>query len=229
MFLPSLPIILPFISSLGKSTTDTVVSATWSAEHFWTAYVIISLAFLSAFSLASLSISLTINAASCSASLLILSTKISFASSAVKPDILSSSSFCLSWIAVSLACFNSKSLSFFCKLSSFFSIFKLFASRVSSFLNNLFSVFWSSALLSLVSLSSSFLSLCDSSFASSKISFFLVSASFTDSSIILLASISALPIFFSDIFLRASIPATVPTPIPPMPISISMNNSTPPY
>ena len=33
IFLPSLPIIQPFISSLGSCTTDIVVSATWSAAH----------------------------------------------------------------------------------------------------------------------------------------------------------------------------------------------------
>ena len=35
IFLPSLPIILPFISSLGSATIDTVVSWEWSAAHFW--------------------------------------------------------------------------------------------------------------------------------------------------------------------------------------------------
>lgn len=34
IFLPSLPIILPFISSLGSETIDTVVSCEWSAAHF---------------------------------------------------------------------------------------------------------------------------------------------------------------------------------------------------
>ena len=37
IFLPSLPMILPFISSFGKVTVDTVVSAVWSAAHFWIA------------------------------------------------------------------------------------------------------------------------------------------------------------------------------------------------
>ena len=34
IFLPSLPIILPFTSSDGNGTIDTVVSAEWSAAHF---------------------------------------------------------------------------------------------------------------------------------------------------------------------------------------------------
>ena len=34
IFLPSLPIILPFISSFGSETIDTVVSDVWSAAHF---------------------------------------------------------------------------------------------------------------------------------------------------------------------------------------------------
>ena len=33
IFLPSRPIILPFISSLGNATTETVVSAEWSAAQ----------------------------------------------------------------------------------------------------------------------------------------------------------------------------------------------------
>ena len=37
MLRPSLPIILPFISSLGSCTTEIVVSATWSAAHLWIA------------------------------------------------------------------------------------------------------------------------------------------------------------------------------------------------
>ena len=34
ILLPSLPIILPYISSFGSETTDTVVSEVWSAAHF---------------------------------------------------------------------------------------------------------------------------------------------------------------------------------------------------
>ena len=34
MLRPSRPIILPFISSFGSATTDTVVSEVWSAAHF---------------------------------------------------------------------------------------------------------------------------------------------------------------------------------------------------
>ena len=65
IFLPSRPIILPFISSLGSCTTDTVVSATWSTAHFCIAFATISLERLSASSFALLSISLIITVASC--------------------------------------------------------------------------------------------------------------------------------------------------------------------
>ena len=34
MLRPSRPMMRPFMSSLGSATTDTVVSATWSAAHF---------------------------------------------------------------------------------------------------------------------------------------------------------------------------------------------------
>ena len=33
IFLPSRPMMRPFISSFGNATTETVVSATWSAAH----------------------------------------------------------------------------------------------------------------------------------------------------------------------------------------------------
>ena len=91
MFLPSLPIILPFISSFGRATTCTVVSDTWSAAHLWMAVVIISLDFLSASSFALLSMSLIINAASCVISFLISSKRISRASSPERAATLSSS------------------------------------------------------------------------------------------------------------------------------------------
>ena len=48
IFLPSLPIIRPFISSFGKATTETVLSATWSAAQRWIAREIISFALFSA-------------------------------------------------------------------------------------------------------------------------------------------------------------------------------------
>ena len=61
---PSRPIIRPFISSFGNATTETVVSATWSAAQRWIAPEIISFAFFSASSLACCSISFTIIAVS---------------------------------------------------------------------------------------------------------------------------------------------------------------------
>ncbi len=65
IFRPSLPMILPFISSFGKFTTDTVVSATWSAAQRCRASDKIFFAFLSASSLARFSASLSIMAVSC--------------------------------------------------------------------------------------------------------------------------------------------------------------------
>ena len=64
MFRPSRPMIRPFISSLGRGTTETVASATWSAAHRWMASPTISLAFWSASSLYRASISLIFMAAS---------------------------------------------------------------------------------------------------------------------------------------------------------------------
>ena len=42
MLRPSRPMIRPFISSLGRGTTLTVISATWSAAHRWMAVATIS-------------------------------------------------------------------------------------------------------------------------------------------------------------------------------------------
>ena len=96
IFLPSLPIILPFISSLGRFTIETVVSEVWSAAHFCTAYVIISLAFFRASSFALWFKSLIIFAFSVVISLSISANKYCLASSLLKLAILWSSWTCLS-------------------------------------------------------------------------------------------------------------------------------------
>ena len=51
MLRPSRPIILPLMSSLGRATTETVVSAVWSAAQRWIAVPMISLASTSLWSL----------------------------------------------------------------------------------------------------------------------------------------------------------------------------------
>ena len=58
MLRPSRPMMRPFISSLGRGTTDTVASATWSAAQRWMAREMISRALVSASSLNRASISL---------------------------------------------------------------------------------------------------------------------------------------------------------------------------
>ena len=65
MLRPSRPMMRPFISSLGRGTTLTVISATWSAAHRWIAVATISRARWSASSLARASISLIFSAVSC--------------------------------------------------------------------------------------------------------------------------------------------------------------------
>ena len=95
MFLPSLPIILPFISSFGSDTIDTVVSDVWSAAHFCIAYPTISLALFIASSFVLLSMSLITAAFS---AVIVFSSSESicfFASSKDKPEILCNSSICL--------------------------------------------------------------------------------------------------------------------------------------
>ena len=177
MFLPSLPIILPFISSFGKATTCTVDSDTWSAAHLWIAVVIISLAFLSASSLALDSISLIIKAASWETSFLTSPRRISLASSEVKADILSNSSLLLTYNCWTFSSIWSISCNLLLIVSSFFSKRSLFLSKDSSLWRILLSSLWISLLLSRESLSKSFLSLWTSSLASKIDSFLVASAS----------------------------------------------------
>ena len=72
IFLPSRPIIRPLISSLGNSTTETVVSATWSEASLCTAMVISFRASSSACDFTLSSIFFTSRAASILASSIIL-------------------------------------------------------------------------------------------------------------------------------------------------------------
>ena len=119
----------------------------------------------------------------------------------VNPEILSSSCTRLA-LSASTSCFlwfNSSSLRF--KPLSRFSTASNFLSRVSSLERTRRSYFCTSLRRSLISLSSSFLALIDSSFASRRIPFFFVSAVLSASSIISLALASALPIFLSVTFL----------------------------
>ena len=200
IFLPSRPMILPFISSFGSATTDTVLSATWSAAHLWIAPVIIYLAFLSASSLALDSISFIMMEASCLTSFSILESSSALASSIVYPEILSSSSSCLEMILSRSFCLFMIFCSFWVMLSSFLSIFSNFLSMDSSFWMSLLSERCISARLSLASFSASLLSLWASSLASRIASFLNVSDLFSASSIRFFAFCSALPIAFSPTF-----------------------------
>ena len=98
MFLPSLPIILPFISSLGKSTTVTVCSSTTSLAYFCMLSTNIDLDFLSTSSFASASFSFMYAAISSviESSTFFITNSLAF--SLVYPLIFSKSSNC--------SCFN---------------------------------------------------------------------------------------------------------------------------
>ena len=128
----------------------------------------------------------------------------SFASSEVKPEILSSS-------CTPFSCRPSTSFSFFLTLASFAAISfsrrsntSAFLSTDSSFDKTRFSYFCSSALRSRVSFSTSFFVRRDSSFASSRASRFLVSAVFSASSMMFLAFSSAVPIFSASCLILLS-------------------------
>ena len=148
-------------------------------------------------SLALVSISFTITAVSCFTSSSTVFKRYSFACSEVKPEILSSSCTLLELSSSTSCLLRLSSSSLRPRFASRRSAASSFLSKVSSFARTRRSYFWTSARLSLVSLSSSFLVLMDSSFTSKRASFFLVSAVLRASSIISLALSSALPIFFS--------------------------------
>ena len=84
MLRPSRPMMRPLRSSLGRSTTDTVVSMAWSAADRWIASVMYCLARSAAVSRASASRRLSRLAASCRASPSICLMSSSLASSAVR-------------------------------------------------------------------------------------------------------------------------------------------------
>ncbi len=91
MLRPSLPMMRPFISSLGMATEDWVVSTVVSAAQRWMAWATIQRERLPASSLVWLSISRTRAAASRRASASIEATSSTRASSALSPAIRSSS------------------------------------------------------------------------------------------------------------------------------------------
>ena len=94
IFLPSRPIMRPFISSEGKLTVATVDSITWSIAHLCITVVKISLAFSFETSLIWFSFSRIKAFASCCKSFFNCSKRRFFASSEDMPDILSSSCIC---------------------------------------------------------------------------------------------------------------------------------------
>jgi hypothetical protein len=91
MFRPSRPMMRPFISSLGRWSTETTDSLVCSVATRWMASVTIFLARLSPSDLASCSMSLTMSAASRLAWFSMVATSSVLACSAVRPAIRSSS------------------------------------------------------------------------------------------------------------------------------------------
>ena len=192
IFLPSLPIILPFISSFGKLITDIVASFVTSDAYFCIASVNKFFAFLSTSSFASASlsfiyaaISLVIDSSTCFMTIFL-------ASSLENPEIFSSFSSC-SFKTPSV--FSSNAWISFCLCTKLFSFsdnkFSL-SWRIWSLLSILFSLCcnlssksFTSSFFSLTSLSTSCFNLYCSSFISKIVSLFNFSASFFAFSIIL--------------------------------------------
>ena len=188
IFLPSLPITLPFISSLGRLTVEVVVSAVWAPEYFCIDWTIISLARFFSSSIPSCSISLIFFITSSSLSFSTLSRIISIAFSLLRSAIFSSLSNWSSFIflissLISITCF-----AFSCKTVFCFSISLDFFSKNSSFFTSLCSFLFTCLFLSI----SSFL-------ASSKI----FTALFFESS-----DISA-ALFFASVIILFTFPSAV--------------------
>ena len=207
MFLPSRPISLAFISSLGRGTTETVISDAWSAAQRWTARAIIFFASAEASSFAVASIFLTCKATSCLVSSNISSASSFFASSLVSWAIFSSSwtiSSCW-WFTFSCVLFNSCSLTsspFFCCSNSLdcFKSTSSFLYRISSFCTRRCSCFCSSCFFSLHSLSHS-ANFCFFSSSASRLALLLIfSQSRLASSLNLSVLSLALPNSFSMLF-----------------------------
>ena len=202
MLRPSRPMMRPFISSLGRPTTETVVSATWSAAQRWIAREIISRAFFSASSLACCSKSLISIADSCLTSSSKDCSSSCLASSLVKPDKRSNSACCfahscsaLSWAAVKLCSLRAS----FSSLRSKDSILR---SRFSSFCTKRRSWRCKSLRLSLFSRSISERRRWISSLASIIISLRFASPACSASCTIRIACSSAVAILLSATFLR---------------------------
>ncbi len=96
MLRPSRPMTRPFISSFGRSTEETVISAEWSAATRWIAVPTISRAFSSTSSFALSSIRVTRFAWSASMSFSIFLRSIARASSRVIPARVVRTCFCSS-------------------------------------------------------------------------------------------------------------------------------------
>ena len=133
IFLPSRPIILPFISSPGISTTEIAISLTWSAAKRWIARERMSRALVSASSLNLSSYSAILSAVSCCISESRRRTSSALASSLVRPAIFSSIASCPCKVLFTSSRVLSASASFSARVASFFSSFSSLASRVSSF------------------------------------------------------------------------------------------------
>ena len=197
IFLPSLPMILPFISSFGNDTTDTVLSFVTSWAYFWIAAERISFAFFSAVSLACSSSSRMYEATSSLISSSVFFITISFASSKLSCAISNSFVSCSLIVASSFKCFSSsadlrssKDCSLRSKFSSRLSRFKDLLSREFSRAISLSSWDFITAFLSLMSLLHSDINLYVSCFASMILSFLICSASFSASSFLFLHSSS---------------------------------------
>ena len=130
------------------------------------------------------------------------------ASSAVKPEMRSSTSISDFLRVFTSSRASSSSASLRERVSSFFSMLSVLRSRVSSFCWRRRSCFWRSERRSLTSFSYSLRAFRISSLASTSASRFLLSALLMDSLMMRFASSSALPISFSATFFRYWLPRT---------------------
>ena len=213
MLRPSLPMILPFISSDGRFTTLTVVSTVWSTAHFCMARPTILRASLSALSLVSSCIFLMVSAASPRASSSIFFIRSDLACSLLIPEIscrrVFSSCSILSrsssrFFRSSYLCLSCCSL--FLRSFSFCSMNSTFLSRFSSFCSRRFSIAEISCLRPFDSSSNSARILSKRSLASSADSLLRLSASTFELLIMVLALSSARLTFILAVYFLRTYP-----------------------
>ena len=231
IFLPSLPIILPLMSSDSILNTETVLSIASSAPILWIVFKITFFAFSFTVNSASSIFSFAYISASFSASFFRDSIKLSFASFLDRPEITSN---CLIWSFLTFSTsflffskeenFNSSSVLLFSRSKFNCSCFFIIESTLDSFdVISLSIIFILSSLENIIFSCSDFNSR-NFSFACSILLFFILSPFSFAVSIIFSASFFASLNILKDLFLLTTLIITTPTNKPITPTTTNPND-----